>query len=941
VIWTVAKKELRGYFNSAVAVIFLAAFLAVTLVTFFWVDKFFARGLTDLRLLFERMPLLMIIVVSALAMRMWSDERRVGTLEVLLTLPVPRWKLVLGKFVAGMLLIAIALGLTLELPITIARMGNLDWGPVFGGYLATLLLAAAYLVIGMCISSATEEGVGAFLGTAFVCAVLYALGFIQSPWAQALSTGARFESVARGVLDLRDLAYYASIVGVGIAVNVLLLGRISWGSGSRTRDRRRGALLALGLVIANAVVLNIWLHPVHRARLDITEDGAYSLSKSTRNIIDGLDEKLLIRGYFSDKTHPKLAPLVPQLRDLLDEYRAAGDGKIKVEVVDPTDSDEAKREAKERFDISPTPLRFATATEKSVVDAYFTIAISYGDQHAVIGLDDLIQVRSTDIGDIEISLKNPEYAITKAIKKAASSFSSIDALFASMPGVVTLTTYMTPKTLPENWKDAPAKLDKAVAELKKQAGGKLTVNTVEPQGEAQMRDLFNRFGLRPYQDLMSGQIYYFSLVLQIGNRLVRVAPPEQLSDEGLKNALVDALKRGAPGFTRVVGLWSPPQAPPMPPMGEGMPPQQMPPPQQFQQIQRALSGNYEVREVSLGARIPDDIEVLVLGGPANLTPKEAEAVDQFVMRGGALVALAGHYRLAPGMGGGLAVEKVTTGIENMLDKWGIKLGDEMVMDKKSDTLPVPEMRDLGNGMMVREIHQIPYPMFAKVDGDQLSSSIITSGLSGSVMHWASPVTAAAKVGDDQHEVDELMRSSGDAWLTTASDAQPNFQKYPDIGFAGPTEKDKQGAQVLAVAVTGGFQSSVPKPAKDAPKPEGDQGKTEPLLEHSPPGTRVVVFGSSAFASDDILGLAQQLDSDLALQNVNLVHNAVDWALADTDLLAIRAHTLGARAITTPADNRNFWRNLNIVLAFVGLGLVVGFSWFRRRSVVPVIAGEEA
>ena len=130
-IWTVAKKELRGYFNSAVAVIFLTAFLVFTFFTFFWQEKFFARGLADLRPLFEWMPKLLIVIVSALAMRLWAEERRAGTLEVMLTLPVPRWKLVAGKFLAGMLLIAIALGLTLPLAITVSQMGNLDPGPGF------------------------------------------------------------------------------------------------------------------------------------------------------------------------------------------------------------------------------------------------------------------------------------------------------------------------------------------------------------------------------------------------------------------------------------------------------------------------------------------------------------------------------------------------------------------------------------------------------------------------------------------------------------------------------------------------------------------------------------------------------------------------------------------------------------------------------------------
>src|SRR6185295_13336692 len=122
-MWTVIKKELRGYFNSIIALIFLGTFLATAMYVFFWQEKFFARGVADLRPLFEWMPRLLVIPVSALAMRLWADERRAGTLEILLTLPVPRWQLVVGKFLAGMILISIGLGLTLGLPITVSQMG--------------------------------------------------------------------------------------------------------------------------------------------------------------------------------------------------------------------------------------------------------------------------------------------------------------------------------------------------------------------------------------------------------------------------------------------------------------------------------------------------------------------------------------------------------------------------------------------------------------------------------------------------------------------------------------------------------------------------------------------------------------------------------------------------------------------------------------------------
>ena len=946
---TVIKKELRGYFNSAIAVIFLGVFLAFSLWMFFWWEKFFARGVADLRPLFQWTPVALIILVSALSMRIWTDERRAGTLELLLTLPVPRWQLVVGKYIAGLVLIAVGLGLTLGLPITIAMMGHLDFGPVVGGYLAAVLLSAVYLSIGMCVSAATDNQIVAFIGTATLCFIAYGVGFLGD-FGRLFGTGARFESVARGVLDLRDLAYYAGVVAVGIVVNVVLLQRLTWGQGARGRHRRLSALLGVGLVIANAIVLDVWMSPVRRARIDLTQDGTYSLSDSTEKILRGLDERLLIRGYFSEKTHPKIAPLIPQLRDLLEEYKIAGGGKVRVEVVDPTDSDEAKRDAKERFGIDPTPLRFATQTEKSVVNAYFAIAFEYGDQHAVIGINELLAVRALDIGDIEISLKNPEYQLTRTIKKVVSEFSSIDALFASMSGKVQLTAYLTPATLPANWKEAPDKLKKVVDELSKQAGGKLVFTTVEPKTDAERKQLFVKYGVRPYQDLLSGQVYYFHLLLQIGDRVAQIAPPQNLGDAELKTALTEGLKRAAPGFTRVVGLWSPPAPPPMPPQMQGMQPQQMPPPQQFRRLREALSGNYEVRDVPLSAPVPDEIEALVLAGPASLDAKAAEYVDQFVMRGGAVVALAGHNRLA--LARGFAAEKVTTGLDAAFKKWGITIGDDMVMDPKSDTFPMPEERELGNGMRVREIRQLPYPFFVKITGDAISSdSPITNGLSGAVMHWGSPVKVEAKVGDDVHRVDVLLRSSDDSWLTASTMIEPNERTYPGVGFPGPAKDlaaDKKGSQVMAVAVVGGFTSSVAAPAKPddkSTKPDDKAAKPDDkaprLLEHSPLDTRIVVFGSSAFVSDDVLGLAQQLDAELAASNVELVHNAVDWSLADTDLLAIRSRNSATRALTAEPGSYSMWRTVNIVIAALGLAGVLVLAAVRRRSVQPIISAKEA
>src|SRR5690606_34727792 len=367
-VLSIARKELASFFRSSVAIIFLALFLGFVLFDFFWVGKFFARNLADVRPLFEKLPRELILLVAALSMRLWAEERKSGTIEILLTLPVPYWKLVLGKFLAGMAVIALALALTLGLPITVSMMGDLDWGPVAGGYLAALLLAAAYLSIGLCISAATDSQLLALILTICVYVLLHvpgvdavvrAVGGDAGEVLRAISTGGRFESIARGVLDLRDLAYFVSLAGLGLVVNIVMLRSLGWGRGKRTAAQRFNQKLAVGLVAANAVALNLWMAPVSAARVDLTENDIYSLSPVTEKIVSSLDQPLTIRGYFSEKTHPLLAPLVPQIEDILAEYKVIGGKDVRVEIVDPASSEEVEKEAQERYGIKSFPFRFA------------------------------------------------------------------------------------------------------------------------------------------------------------------------------------------------------------------------------------------------------------------------------------------------------------------------------------------------------------------------------------------------------------------------------------------------------------------------------------------------------------------------------------------------------------------------------------------------------
>jgi ABC-2 type transport system permease protein len=963
-ILAIAKKELRGYFQSAVALIFLAAFLGVVVFTFFWVEKFFTRNVADIRPMFDWLPLLLIFLVAALSMRLWSEEQKGGTIEILLTLPVPHWQLVIGKFVAGLALIALALSLTLGLPITVEMMGDLDWGPVFGGYLAALLLASAYLSIGLCVSAATDNQIVALILTAVVCGLLYLPGaddvvrFFGGDTGELLrriSTRGRFESIARGVLDLRDLAYYLSLIGVGLAVNVLLLARKGWSRGERTRRQRVQKVTAVALVAGNALALNLWMSPIAAARVDLTEHNEYSLSPVTEKILDSLDQPLIIRGYFSEKTHPLLAPLIPQIKDLLAEYKVMGGGKVRVEFVDPSSSEEVEKEAQESYNIKSFPFRFADRRERSVVNAYFHILVQYGDQYEVLSFEDLIEVKQTDIGDLEVKLRNFEYDVTRTIKKVAYGFQSLDVLFASLSARPVLTAYITPDSLPENLKEVPDKLKKVADELKEESGGTFELKTVVPDSRATQQALYKKYGFEPFAvSALSRQGFYLHFVLEVGKREIPLLPPEEITDAALKTMVVDGLKRAAPGFTKTVAVWTPPASQPEQQM-PGMPPERPQAPQSFNTVREKLRGNYQVIPANLASgHVEDEADVLVLAGPADLDEKSQRAVDQFLMRGGALILLEGRYRLDLSQRT-VDVQPVTTGLEKVLEKWGVEVKKELVLDSHSDSFPMPVDRDIG-GLVVREMRQLPYPFFVKVQRDAMSDGVITGQLAATVFHFASPVVVKEeekKAGDTKEEeaaprkVEVLMRSSGDAWTEKAPKVQPDFALHPGSGFGRPEKVDKAeaGPHTLAVAITGSFPSAFADQAgaeekkedekKEEPAKPDEAKKDERLIKRSPPDARLVVVGSSSFVSDELLELSSQAGSDYVVNNVELVQNMVDWAVADTDLLAIRSRGSHTRILEIEEGARGKWEWANYGIMALALAAVVALTILRQRAQEPI------
>ena len=962
---SITKKELKAYFGSPMAALFIGAFLIAALFSFFWLETFFARNTADIRPLFRWMPILMIFLVGTLTMRQWSEEQRAGTMEILMTLPVKLWQLVLGKFLAVLALVAIALALTLGLPITVSLLGNLDWGPVFGGYLGALLMASSYIAIGLFISSRTSNQIVAMIMTVLLASFFYIIGstgitnFMGNSTAEifrALGTGSRFTSIERGVIDLRDVFYYVSLSTFFLILNGISLDRKRWSKGANTRGYRQAIICATVLIALNLLAANLWLNKVNNARLDLTENQEYSLSQTTRDLVNNLPDPLILRGYFSEKTHPLLSPLVPRIKDMLREYGIASNGHVQVSFVDPKYDEKMEAEANQEFGIKPVPFQVAGRYESSVVNSYFNILIKYGDQHVVLGFNDLIEVQPRADGQIDVHLRNLEYDLTKSIKKVVYGFQSLGDVFAKVSQPLTLTAVISKKSLPKALAAMPDNISKVANELVKEANGKLRYTLLDPDAEpGKLAQWQKRFKLQPMKsNFFSNDTFYLYLYLSTGSKNERIYLTPEMGEAEIKKEVAAVLKRSSAGFLKTIGLWTPPIAPVSRQMAMMGQQQQRP---QYQMIQRTLPENYNLQKVDLSkGRVPGDIDVLLLVAPQSMTNMERFAIDQYLMKGGAVVALAGKYLLDLNpYSKALKVKEAKNGIDDLLNYYGIKVGKSLVMDEQNEPFPIPVTRNLG-GFRVQEIKRLNYPFFVDIRANGMAKkSPIVASLPAITLNWASPLTLDTKKNKARKLV-KLLSSSPNTWLQNSTNVQPDMRRYPDSGFA-PGQNMK--SELLAVSEQGVFNSYFadrPDPRqiarqKEAKAAEAAKGKkddktaksekidlpTEPVIKKSPESARLVVVACSEFINDTVIQISRSTSEDRFLNNINFLQNSVDWAVEDEDLLNIRSRGTQARLLMPLTHKQQtFWEWLNYVIALLALVFISLYGGLRRRKEKPMI-----
>lgn len=230
--WIIARREFAGYFATPLAMVFLIVFVALTGAFTFYLGGFFERGQSDLTPFFQYHPWLYLLLVPAVAMRLWAEERKSGTIELLMTLPISPWEAILGKFLAAWAFIGVALILTFPMWITVNVLGSPDNGVILMSYLGSFLMAGAFLAIGSAISALTKNQVIAFIVSATLCFLLVMSGLelvlnVLRTWTPAFLVSAvssmsflsHFDRVTKGVLDMSGLVFYLSLIAFALFAN--------------------------------------------------------------------------------------------------------------------------------------------------------------------------------------------------------------------------------------------------------------------------------------------------------------------------------------------------------------------------------------------------------------------------------------------------------------------------------------------------------------------------------------------------------------------------------------------------------------------------------------------------------------------------------------------------------------------------------------------------
>ncbi|MBN1871285.1 MAG: Gldg family protein [Candidatus Omnitrophica bacterium] len=419
-IITIFKREIKAYFNSPIAYIFIIVFLLISAGLF--MAQFFLIQKADMRGFFYNLPLILCIFIPAITMRLWAEDRRGNTMELLLTFPMNTYELVLGKFLAGLVFYMTALLSTLTIPVMMAVLGNPDMGAVACQYLGAILAGALFLSIGIFISGFSKDQIVAFIIAMITCFTLFFVGidftvasidgwipgfgsFLKS----SLAMINRYDTLHRGIIDIASVIYFVFGSAIFLMLNSFWLE-------SRLRPKAKSIFTAAcAISIGIFTILNFLLQDMSIGRLDCTEGKIYTVSPATKQILKSLEAPVTVKLYVSpqEKMPSMMKTFERDVRDKLSELKVASGGNLQYKVfhMEPTNVDseeESMEKTIERKGIRPFQIQTIEADEVVVKLIYSSIAIAYKEKPEEI----VPQLTPQNINDLEYMIVSKIYRMT-------------------------------------------------------------------------------------------------------------------------------------------------------------------------------------------------------------------------------------------------------------------------------------------------------------------------------------------------------------------------------------------------------------------------------------------------------------------------------------------------------------------------------------------------
>jgi ABC-2 type transport system permease protein len=408
---TVFRRDFFAFFTSPIGYIFMIVFLLISVGLY--ITSFFTFPVADMRSFFSNLPILLCVFIPAVTMRIWAEERKENTWEMLLTFPMKARELVLGKFLAVLAFFALTLAATVTVPIMLARLGNPDGGAIFGGYFGTLLLGAFFLSIGIFISGLCKDQIVAFVVTLLVCFAIFLVGtnFIASyidgvapglgsRLSQYLGFLDHYNSFVRGVVEMADVVYFLAWTAIFLGLNMMFIE-------GRHRPKAKVTFAgAIALCLVIGLLFNGLVYGQSLGRFDLTEGNIYTVSKASTEILGELKNPVQVTYYVTPKGKmpTALKTLEQDVIDKLDELEIASDGKMKVKVIhleaanmlaeredtfalDDEEGEEAKKDEKEVIEkrlldkgIQPFPVQAIDDDQVTSLLVYSSIGVGYGSK---------------------------------------------------------------------------------------------------------------------------------------------------------------------------------------------------------------------------------------------------------------------------------------------------------------------------------------------------------------------------------------------------------------------------------------------------------------------------------------------------------------------------------------------------------------------------------